>query len=75
MPPSARRFSRIRLRELRRAAGISIEQLARDLDKSPYTTLDYELGRVTPPTDVLPLIADRFGVTIDALFLEAASGT
>jgi transcriptional regulator with XRE-family HTH domain len=68
-PVRHRRFSSTRIRELRLRAGLTVEQLADDIGKSVWTVIGYEIeGRVTPPTDVLPVIADRFGVAIDDLF-------
>jgi transcriptional regulator with XRE-family HTH domain len=64
----ARRFSRRTLRELRVEAGITIEQVATDVDLSPYSVADYELGRRTPSVNGLILLAERFGIAIDDLF-------
>jgi transcriptional regulator with XRE-family HTH domain len=68
----ARHFSGRRLRETRKAAGISIAQLAIGVDRSVYSIQEYENGRVTPSTSVLLAIADILGLRVDDLFEEAA---
>jgi transcriptional regulator with XRE-family HTH domain len=71
-----RRFSGRRLRQLRLAAGLTIEQLADDVGKSAYTVQSYEsvgARRIRPSIDMLPRLAERFGVTIDELFEEVVS--
>ena len=71
--PSIRRsFSGHRLRALRVAAGISNDELARRVDRSPWSVMSYELGRKLPSVGVLPLLADELGCSIDDLFTEAA---
>ncbi|MEV3988250.1 helix-turn-helix transcriptional regulator [Streptomyces sp. NPDC049837] len=66
----ARYFSGRRLRESRKAAGISIERLAISIDRSAYSIQEYERGRVTPPTTVLAAIADALGRQVDDLLVE-----
>jgi transcriptional regulator with XRE-family HTH domain len=61
-------FSARRLRDARKARGFSPEQLAIALERSFYTVSGWERGRVTPPTAVLPVIADVLGVQIADLF-------
>jgi len=68
MPHPHRRFSRIKLRERRRAAGLTLEQFAVAVSRSWSTVHEYERGRVTPPTDALPLIAAILDCELDDLF-------
>ncbi|MFJ3635236.1 helix-turn-helix domain-containing protein [Streptomyces sp. NPDC090112] len=66
----ARHFSGRRLRESRKAAGISIELLALAITRSAYSVLEYERGRVTPPVTVIAAMADVLGRPIDDLLSE-----
>lgn len=66
----ARYFSGRRLREARTLAGISPEQLAISVGRSAYSIHEYELGRVTPPINVLASIADTLGRPVDDLLTE-----
>lgn len=63
-----RSFSRTRLRELRRAAGLSLQDVSIAVHRSWPTVRGYEDGKITPPTDALPLLADLLGAKIDDLF-------
>ncbi|MFJ1536371.1 helix-turn-helix domain-containing protein [Streptomyces mirabilis] len=63
----ARHFSGQLLRETRRAAGVSIEQLAISIGRSAYSIQEYQRGRVTPPIDVIAAMADVLGRPIEAL--------
>lgn len=67
----ARQFSGRRLREARKSAGISPEQLAISVGRSAYSIHEYELGRATPIVAVLAAIADALGRPVDDLFAEA----
>ena len=66
----ARRFSGDSLRAIRVNADVRAEQLALDVGRSVYTIAGYELGTITPPSDVVGKIADRFGVSIDDLYAD-----
>ncbi|MEU0660267.1 helix-turn-helix domain-containing protein [Streptomyces lavendulocolor] len=66
----ARNFSGRRLREARKSAGISAEQLAINVGRSAYSIHEYELGRVTPGVTVLIAIADALGRPVDDLLTE-----
>jgi transcriptional regulator with XRE-family HTH domain len=66
----ARSFSGQRLRETRKAAGTSIEQLAITIGRSAYSIQEYQRGRVTPPVHVIAAIADTLGCTVDDLLTE-----
>lgn len=66
----ARHFSGQRLRETRKAAGISIERLAITIGRSAYSIQEYQRGRVTPPITVIAAIADALGRPIDDLLDE-----
>lgn len=61
----ARYFSGRRLREARKSAGVSAEQLAISVGRSAYSIHEYELGRVTPGVPVLIGIADALGRPVD----------
>lgn len=66
----ARRFSGAQLRTIRTGAGVEVERLALELGRSGYTVAGYELGKITPPSDVVGMLADLFGVSVDALFSD-----
>lgn len=53
---------------LRRRKGITQEQLASALNISPQAISKWETNTSQPDTQILPLIADFFGVSIDYLF-------
>lgn len=63
-------FSGQRLRENRKAAGVSIEQLAVAVSRSAYSVQEYQRGRVTPPIDVIAAMADALGRPIEALLTD-----
>lgn len=65
-----RHFSGYQLREARRAAGLRSDELARMCGRSPWTVLDYERGRATPPADQLAALADALGMPVDALYTD-----
>ncbi|MFF3912676.1 helix-turn-helix domain-containing protein [Streptomyces sp. NPDC001852] len=69
----ARHFSGQLLRESRKAAGVSIEQLAISIGRSAYSVQEYQRGRVTPPIDVLAAMAEALGRPIEDLLIEDAS--
>ena len=56
-----------RLRELRKAKGLTIEQVAKMFSCSKGAWSNYERGRRIPSAEYLDLIATEFGVTIDYL--------
>ncbi|HEY9409929.1 MAG TPA: helix-turn-helix transcriptional regulator [Jiangellaceae bacterium] len=66
----ARQFSGRRLREARTTSGIPVELLALTVGRSAYSIHEYELGRVTPPINVLARIADALGRPVDDLLTE-----
>jgi transcriptional regulator with XRE-family HTH domain len=68
----SQRFSGSRLRAAREAAGLSRERVALDIGRSYESVASYELGRVTPPLEVLGTLAALYGVqTADLLDAEA----
>jgi transcriptional regulator with XRE-family HTH domain len=69
----ARYFSGPRLREARKSAGLSPEQLAVNIGRSFYSVREWELGRVTPSVATLAAIADTVGCTVDDLLTEEAA--
>lgn len=54
--------------ELRKQKGITQEQLAEALNISPQAVSKWETGTSQPDTQMLPLIAEYFEVSIDYLF-------
>lgn len=56
-----------RIRELRKAAGMTQEELGNKIGVSAQAVSKWECGSV-PDTELIPKIADCFGVAIDALF-------
>lgn len=57
-----------RLRLLRAEKGISQKQVAEGLGITEVGYRNYEAGRRKPNFDILPAIADVFGVSTDYLF-------
>lgn len=53
-----------RLRAVRTAAGLSVEQVAVHVGKSAHTIQGYELGRIEPPIHVLASIANLCGAPL-----------
>jgi transcriptional regulator with XRE-family HTH domain len=66
----ARIFSGPRLREARKSAGLSVEQLAISVCRSAYSVHEYQRGRVTPSVATLAALADTLGCTVDDLLTE-----
>ncbi len=56
------------IRELRRARGLTQEQLANALHCSPQAVSKWEMGAGYPDVATLPVIAAYFEVSLDALF-------
>lgn len=61
-----------RLKELRRRANITQEQLGRELGVSTSTVGMYEQGRRMPDNDMLTRICSRFSVSADYLLRDGA---
>lgn len=61
-----------KLRELRTSAGISRSKLAKMLELSPGTILNYENGATTPDEATIGKLADIFHVGVDVLSGDAA---
>lgn len=57
-----------KITELRKAGGMTQEELAGILGVSPQTISKWETSTTMPDIMLLPLIADTFEVTIDELF-------
>ncbi len=57
-----------RLRFLRAEKGVSQKQVAESLGITEVGYRNYETGRRKPTFDILPSIADFFGVSTDYLF-------
>lgn len=58
----------MRIKEYRKAAGLTQVKLAEVMGVSQSTVCSWETGAVKPPSDALPKLADLFHCTIDALF-------
>lgn len=56
-----------RLRELRKAKGLTLEEVASKLGLRNQYISNYELGRRNPDYDTLKKFADFYGVTTDYL--------
>ena len=54
-----------KIKFLRQQKGVTQVQLAKDLNISQQAISHYENGRAIPSIDVLKLLADYFGVTVD----------
>lgn len=64
-----------RLRLLRNKKGASQRQVADGLGITEVGYRNYEAGRRKPTFDILPLIADFFGVSLDYLFGQTDNPT
>jgi transcriptional regulator with XRE-family HTH domain len=60
-----------RLRELRKAAGLSQKELAEKIEASPNTVSQWETGVRGPDLETLVELAEFFGVATDAFFEPA----
>lgn len=58
----------MKLKEFRKANGITQVQLAELMGVGQSTICGWERGSVRIPSEKLPLLADLFGCTIDALY-------
>lgn len=58
----------MKLRELREARGLTQKAAAQELHVQPQTLCGWEKGTRRPSADVLPAIADLYGVSVDALY-------
>jgi len=63
-----------RLAELRKEQGLSQQALAEQLGIAQQTLAHYEVGRARMPVSLLPALAEKFGVAVDAL-LGIKNGT
>ncbi len=59
-----------KIRDLRKKAGLSQEELAEKLDVSRQAVSKWELGAAVPTADKLLEISDLFGVSLDHLMRE-----
>jgi putative transcriptional regulator len=62
------RYDHERLSRLRAAKGMSLQQLADAIGRSPATVARYETGRINPTVLVLGDIARVLDVSVDDLF-------
>jgi len=58
----------LKLRELREACGMTQREAAKALHVRPPTLCGWEKGVRKPSVDVLPAMADLYGVSVDALY-------
>ena len=59
-----------KLKKLRKARGLSQEQLADQLNVSRQAISKWELGESTPDTDNLVALSDYYGVSLDYLLRD-----
>lgn len=73
-PEDKRFFQQIgtRIAELRKAQGLTQQQLADLLGLSQQMVASYEVGRRRVPISTLPLLAERLGVDLDTLLGHTA---
>jgi len=62
-----------KIKELREAAGMSSEDLAKRVYISQSMIIYIELGAKQPSVKLLKSIADLFGVTVDSLIKEQSA--
>lgn len=58
----------VHIREMREAAGLSQADVMRAMNVDSAAVCRWESGQSLPRADKLPLLADLFGCTIDALY-------
>ena len=63
----------LNIRKIRKASGLSQEQLASDLDIDPVTIRYYEGGKRFPKPDFLDAMAKRMDVPLASFFEESKS--
>ena len=63
----------VHIREMREAAGLSQADVMRAMNVDSAAVCRWESGQSLPRADKLPLLADLFGCTIDALYGRRAS--
>lgn len=61
---------KLRLKELRLAAGLTQADLAEKINVKQASISLWESGENVPTTDKLPALAEIFGVSISELFIE-----
>lgn len=57
-----------KLKELRKIAGLTQEQLSKVIGISRVNYTRYENGKVSPDYDILIKLADYYDITLDELF-------
>ena len=62
----------MRIRELRKKAGLTMTQLADRTGVTHPSVVAWEQGRKLPSADKLPVIAAALGCKIDDLFADAS---
>ena len=63
----------VHIREMREAAGLSQADVMRAMNVDSAAVCRWESGQSLPRADKLPLLADLFGCTTDALYGRKAS--
>lgn len=58
----------MKIREYRERLGLTSKELAQKMGVDATTVSAWESGRILPRAAKLPLMADLFGCTIDALY-------
>lgn len=64
-------MNKLKIRELRKARGMSQRQLANEVGVSPGAVAQWELGATTPTTANLVALASVLDCSMDALFGRA----
>ena len=55
------------LKKLRLSEGMTLDEMAEFIGTGRTSYYNYETGRVLPPADVLILISDHFGVSVEEM--------
>lgn len=63
-------FSGTRLRAARRKAGLTADQVAARVHRSPSVLWSYEQGRARPPVDIAAGLAEVIGVPLAELLAD-----
>jgi transcriptional regulator with XRE-family HTH domain len=65
-----RTFNGPRFRDQRRLAGLTVEDIAARVGRSPFSVWGYERGSAVPPISVAASLADVLGLPLDRLLVD-----
>ncbi|MET7890637.1 helix-turn-helix domain-containing protein [Streptomyces mirabilis] len=65
-----RTFNGPRFRDQRRLAGLTVEDIAARVGRSPFSVWGYERGAAVPPIPVADALADAIGLPLERLLVD-----